>query len=155
MLNTLLAVELICVLAAAVAGVLWALDPAGPFEPYAFMLTLLGVTGTDLLRRHLAARQERAALVAALVPELCAALEQRLAAVVQTQSDRAAGEHLLHLLRETMLAWGESRMAAAKAPLPAVAAAEVPPQAYGVDGSRDAAGDTTLTQIRLRRKGLE
>ena len=44
-------IELLALLAAVAFGFLWLRNPNGPFEPYAFMATLVGTTAADAARR--------------------------------------------------------------------------------------------------------
>ena len=51
-------VEIVCVVVALVLGVLWARKPTGPYEPYAFLVSLVGTTLVEIVRRHVPDQSE-------------------------------------------------------------------------------------------------
>ena len=57
MKKILLAVEILSIVVAAVFGLMWAIDPNGPYEPITFLSLLIGGTVVDLARRLLPHKQ--------------------------------------------------------------------------------------------------
>lgn len=159
----LAALELLSVALAIVFGFMWMANPAGRFEPYSFMATLLGTTVVDILRRSLLARrsiEDMASAFSKFAPMLAERLERKfedIASQLSTPNQEVLRREMTNLIpslmREVMNDWQQSQgkgSSASSCQLAEVATRmeRSLEEAYGIDQTREASPSMSLADAK-------